>query len=486
MMKGWGKIIVLAVVLALFVVAFIFLNKINDSQDSKNPTETESEERLLNLEREDIKRITLKHGQEVLVFNKEEIEVESEVTDEEGNKKTVTQKKEIWTNEDFKVDESKINNIALSAEITTISRTIEEDPQNLAAYGLDNPIIIDILMKDGTQHYIELGKETPTQDNYYVRRKGDKTVYTISKYRGDIFSYDKFDIMSKNLYEKEEPAPEDITALTFTRNGEKVFESEYDASASQWYIRWPLNVKIDSMEFPKFTQWLSGVRVSEYVAENPSDLSEYGLDKPSYVFDLVLDGKEYNIKLGKKTDTHYYARLNDGPMIFTVSNSELNFVDLPLIQLIDRFIFIPNIADVEKLVIEMDGRVDTLLINANKEDKSKDEFYFNGRKMETSDEQSLFRGYYQGAIGLTADRLDFDAKPEGQAEIRLTYTMKEANPDKVVVVELIPTNDGYGYYMLRNKEYFGFVMGKRQLDKEMGINTYYKKLIEGLNQSSSE
>lgn len=242
------------------------------------------------------------------------------------------------------------------------------------------------------------------------------------------------------------------------------------------------------MEFPKFIEWLSGVNVAEYIEKNPSDLSEYGLDKPSYVFDFVLDGKEYSIKLGSKNedDTRYYAQLNDEPTVFAVSSSSLNFVDSPLIDLISRFIFIPNIADVEKLVIEMDGRVDTLLINANNEDKSKEEFFFNGRKMETDKEVSLFKGYYQGAIGIIADRLDFEAKPEGKAEIRLTYTMKEAKPDKVVVVELIPTNDGYGYYLVKNGEYFGFVMGKRQLDKDHGINTLYKKLIDGLAESSSE
>lgn len=487
MMKDWKKIIVLAVVLVVFIGAFVFLSNIKDTQNS-DQTDTDSEERLLNIDREEIKSITLKHGQEELVFNKEEVEVESEVTDEEGNTKTVTQKKEIWTNSDFRVDESKINNIALSAEITTITRTIDEDPQNLAAYGLDDPIVVSILMKDGSSHYIEIGGQTPTQDSYYARRSGDRTVYTISKYRGEIFSYGKFDIMSKNLYEKDEVTAEDITALTFTRNGEKIFASAYDTSSSKWYINWPLEVEVDVMEFPKFIEWLSGVNVAEYIEKNPSDLSEYGLDKPSYVFDFVLDGKEYSIKLGSKNedDTRYYAQLNDEPTVFAVSSSSLNFVDSPLIDLISRFIFIPNIADVEKLVIEMDGRVDTLLINANNEDKSKEEFFFNGRKMETDKEVSLFKGYYQGAIGIIADRLDFEAKPEGKAEIRLTYTMKEAKPDKVVVVELIPTNDGYGYYLVKNGEYFGFVMGKRQLDKDHGINTLYKKLIDGLAESSSE
>ncbi|NMA67013.1 MAG: DUF4340 domain-containing protein [Clostridiaceae bacterium] len=489
MMKNWRKVIVLAVVLAVFIAAFIFLNNINnikDPNDPNDPADTGTEEKLLDIDRQEIKSITLKHGHEEFIFIKEEIEVESEVTDDEGQTKTVTEKKEIWTNPDIELDEAKINNIALSAELSTITRVIDEAPEDLSIYGLDRPIVVTLLMKDGTKHSIEVGGQTPTQDNYYVRRGGDKTVYTISKYRGDMLSYSKFDIMKKSLYEKDEVAVEDITALTFTRNGEKIFDSVFDVATSEWKITWPLNAKADMMEFPKFLQWLSGVTVSEFIEENASDLGQYGLEEPSYVFDFVLDGKQYGIRLGSKTDTHYYAKMNDNPMVFTVSSSNLNFVDLSLVDLIERFIYIPNIADVEKLVIEMDGRVDTLLIYANNEDKSKEEFFINGRKMETDNEVSLFRGYYQGAIGLMADRLDFEAKPEGQAEIRLTYTMKEAKPDKIVVVELIPTNDGYGYYLVKNNEYSGFVMGKRQLDKDHGIRFLYEKLVNGLTESASE
>ena len=102
--------------------------------------------------------------------------------------------------------------------------------------------------------------------------------------------------------------------------------------------------------------------------------------------------------------------------------------------------------------------------------------------MENDDQVSLFKKYYQGAIAISGDKLDFKATPSGKAFATLTYTMEKANPDKVVVIEPIPTQDGYGYYLVKNGQYTGMVMGNRQLDNEsMGIRPAYQKFIDGLN-----
>lgn len=479
-MTNWKKIAVLGIVLVIFVAAFIFLSKMQNADNSDSNEDNQG--KIAEVNSEDVSKIILEHEGTEIVLTREEIEVEKETTDENGETKTETEKKKVWTNPDFDVDSSRVDDIIRAAG-TTINRTINENPENVSVYGLDNPRLVTFVLSDGKEVTLEIGGQSPTGESQYVRRAGEKAVYSIGSYDGKKLASGKFDIMDRNLYAKDDVSESDISTLAFFKNGDKVFEAVSDSESGTWNMISPLKVKAEMLEFNKFLKWISGMRASEFIAENPSDLSEYGLDKPTYEFSYTLDGETYRLILGSKTDNLYYAKMEDRPLIFTVNGSGLNFVDLPLIDLIQTFIYIPDIYDVERLVIEMDGRVDWLFIQANRENPDKDVFYFNGRRIEEED-KSLFRGYYQGAIGISGDMLYLDAKPSGKAEIRLTYTMKEAKPDKTVVVELIPTEDGYGYYLMRNGEYSGLVMGKRQLDDQyLGIRTFYKKLIEGLNKT---
>ena len=83
------------------------------------------------------------------------------------------------------------------------------------------------------------------------------------------------------------------------------------------------------------------------------------------------------------------------------------------------------------------------------------------------------------------DKIDLESVPSGEAKVRLTYTMKKPDPDKIVKVELIPTNDGYGYFIMLNDNYTGLVIGERKLndDSDTGIRRAYKNLAEVLSKT---
>jgi len=487
-MLNWKKITILVVVLGVFIAAFIFLSNNkdklgNDSTSSPDPSETASADvvDLFDFKWQDITKMILKRKDGEIILTKEEKEVLTLEEDGNGGTKKVTTKKNLWVTPDFNVDSNIADNIATSADVLESKRLIDENPQDSTIYGLDGSVVTTFISSDGKEYAIEIGKQTPTNDGYYCRIKGSTQVYTISSYSGKTLSYGKFDIMDKNLYGTEAISADDITALKFSRSGEVVFDSRKGESQSEWLITEPLEREAEYTEFAKFLDWIYKFRVSEFVEENAQDLKTYGLDNPRYVFEYTLADKPYTLKLGSLKDDKYYGMLNDDNTVFTVNSSDLKFVDLPLIDLISTFIYIPTIYDVEKLVIEMDGRTDVLLINDSIGSDAEPDFRLNGIKMETSDQESLFRKYYQGAIGLTGDRLDLNAEPKGDWFARFTYTRQKADPDKVITVELIPTEDGYGYYLMKNGKYSGMIMGKRKLDDpEMGIRQAYKNLIEGL------
>lgn len=492
MMKNWKKIIILLVIFMVFLAAFIFLNsnqgRIENGNETPQPTDTASSDeiKLIDIAQEDISKIVLKREDAEIVLTKEERNVETLEANDDGTTKKVTEKKQVWVNPSFDVDNDLVEDIVSAAATVMTKRLIDENTGDLTIFGLDNALVTTFVSKEGKEVSIEIGNLTPKQDSYYVRILDNSEVYTIDSYKGDTLRYGKYDVMSKNLYGTEALSPEDLKTLVFSRAGETVFSAEKKASSVDWMITGPIPEReANTTEISKFLNWVSTFRVKEFVEENPSDLKSYGLDSPKYVFDYTLNDKTYRMMLGNKSESEYYGMMEGNNAVFTVDATNLNFVDLPLKDLVSLFAYIPLIYDVEKLVIEIDGRTDVLLINESQEEGSTPEFHFNGRKIENDDEENLFRKYYQGAIGIMGDKIELDSVPTGEASIRLTYTMKKAAPDKTVEVELIPTNDNYGYFIMVNDKYTGLVVGERKLHDESntGIRKAYENLSEGLNKT---
>jgi len=227
-----------------------------------------------------------------------------------------------------------------------------------------------------------------------------------------------------------------------------------------------------------FLRGLSGLKAGKIVDDRSSNLKEYGLDAPRYVFRYTLDGQPYELRIGNREGSVFYAMLEGKDYVFTISADNLSYLDTPLKDVVQLMVHVPSIFDTSKLVIEIDGRTDVLEMDISQELADDDVYIFNGQKIEDKDDRSLFRKYFQGAIALSGDRLDLDAKPEGEPEVRLTYTSRTG---EATVVELIPTPDGYGYHAMKNGDYTGLVLGKRELDKaNMGIRKSYENFIEGL------
>jgi hypothetical protein len=486
MMKNWKKIVLLLVILAALATAFILLNnKQKELEGSEGNTSSDNgKELLIGLKSEDIVKILLKRGDNNIELILEESTVKKEKAKEDGTTGTIEEKEKVWTTPAFNLDSSKADAIARAAEYACINRLIDENPSDLSVYGLSNPSATTFITADGAQVSIEIGDQTPLGD-YYVRKSESPAVYTLNPNHSEILLYDKFDLMNINIYGSEEIRAEDITYLSFYRDQDLIFEAEQDdvpePSVYTWTVIKPFEIKTSTKGVSEFLHYLASMRVSEFVEDNTSNLNQYGLDNPKYEFNYIMQGESYKLKIGIKKDNKYYASMEGNPVIFTLYAPGLNFVDTPLIDVVDTYAYLPNIIDVEKLVIEMDGRVDEILLDVGSGDPSNDKYFFNGSKIEGEENIKLIKDYYTGAVSVHGDKIDLEARPLKTADIRLTYTMKKNSPDKVVTVELVPTKDGYGYYLMRDGSYTGFIMAKRQLeDAYMGIRTAYKKLKEEL------
>lgn len=488
-MRKWSKILALGLVLVVLAVAYFFLkgsesgNQTTPNGQTTSPSASATPDAtiLISLTRDEITKMEIKREGETITLQSKQAEVEYETFDENGNPMISTQMQKVWYSDAFDVESDTADNITYVAGQLKAKRTIEENPADLSVYGLDKPVAFTVTTQDGRAETLNVGSKTPTGDSYYVQKPGSNTVYTIESAKGDALTYTRLDLLSTTIYNRLGLTADNMSALTVTKGNEKFFEAELVEAPTLWRLTYPLKANADYESLAGILKVVAELKANEVVAENPGDMKLYGLDKPKYSFDYTLDGIQYSLKVGIVGDL-VYGRFDGDSRVLAFGSYIFDVVEKPLLDLMDLFVYLPTIFNCEKLVIELDGRVDVLDINATQGGDVANEFFLNGQKIEGEDNQTLFRKYYQGAIAIRGDSLDLKAKPSGQAAIRLTYTMKDGVPgDKTTVVELIPTPDDYGYYLMRNGEYTGMIMGKRQLDKdEMGIRKAYQNLMDAL------
>lgn len=224
---------------------------------------------------------------------------------------------------------------------------VEDKPADLAKYGLDKPmaeITLTLKEKKGVRKVI-VGAKQKDGDKYYMRRAGQEPVLLVDakdlvkKVASGYLAFRKRLVL--------EFSKSNAKKLTVQRPG-KTFVCQVNADdSSKWDLLKPLKCEADKTEVDDILWDMSYLKAKVFVAESPKDLKPYGLDKPAIQatveFEKEVEGegkdkgkgkKEDEKKdkkkvlvtkvllVGKKTDDgRYYAKLQDGDIVFEVEES---------------------------------------------------------------------------------------------------------------------------------------------------------------------
>lgn len=457
-MKSYRNAVILIVILGLLFGAYMYISK-KKGNDSTDKSANSEGIKILEIDKDKISEISIENKGEKLVF---------------------TKKDKDWTltlPSNVKFDKSKIENIAESIAALSAEKVIEENASDLGQYGLNSPATLSLKMADGTAKAIEFGAQTPTKESYYIKFKDSNKVYTINSYTAETFIITKNDIRDRVLFSVK---PEDIIGFSMDRANSLVFSAKKHGN-SNWDLTEPIEASADISKFDPIFKSVLQLNVVSYIEDNAPDLSKYGLNSPAYALEVETSSGKTKVILGdeKEKNKEIYAKLEGSNEVFTLDESPLNFIDKPLKEILDPFAYIVNISDVNKVVVEMDGRTDTAEITTDKDKKDNDKFIMNGTDLsgiKVGDKygDGLFRVYYQNLIGITMSELEIGAKPSGKADITFTYFLK-TDPGKMKV-EFISKDNKY-YYVVKNGKYSNIIVDKAQFDH---LRQTYKDLMDAI------
>jgi hypothetical protein len=361
------------------------------------------------------------------------------------------------------LDQSAIGSILWSLGYMYAERIIDEAPENLADYGLDNPQSRTIITgSDGTEAEFFRGNRTPSGSGYYVMLKGDPKVYLVSIYSAERLSMTMKDIRDRTLsstFELEEFRRFSLESGDFRI--EAVPAAERPGLISELFpyvLTAPYVVprELDSERFSTLFEALQNLYIMDFIDDAPASLEPYGLDKPVRVF-LETGSAQLDLLLGNSADGLQYAKLPGEPGVFTI-NDISSAVRVSPFELAGKFAFIVNIKNVDSFTVRGNGQTLTAEIKRQGAGDNEVETYFlNGRQAVEKD----FKAFYQTVIGLMVDA-EYPNGPArgGNEEIAIEYNLNKPAGVKTAV-KLIPYNRDF--YALDRDGVVEFLVSRPQL-----------------------
>lgn len=461
--KTLGPIIITAVVSVVLIAAFFLIRMIPDSGSSEaSPSPSApSASTVVYLYQEDyydLKRMEFdfRDSEDIVI----EIDDSTDV-----RVFNFSPAKEGWAYSQTKMRSTAFNIISVSAIATAA-----ENVTDFSEYELDKPQLVarSYYDKNGEEVVWEIhfGKMTAVEDSYYARKKGDSTVYVISKHTVDTLLTPELKYRELNFFPsylsddqinveaagfitdvriRNEAKNSDIAIRMRTDEELKTLEM----GSTRYVMTVPIEVQCnDTAVEDKLINIAAAIEISDVVEDNPKDLSQYGLDEPLDIWMTNTEGDEIHYLVGDSSGASAYVMVEGVDTVLLANKFSPSLRDLNYVDFMFKLFWIHNIDDVESVVFDIEGDKSFLEIKANERKDGKVvnfEAVLDGRPITEINTRRLYsRMLNMMIIGETTEQIDIETR---KADIILTINMKDGS---VETLEL---------YALNERQYAGSVNG---------------------------
>lgn len=397
-------------------------------------------------------------------------------------------------------------------------RVIEENAESLADYGLDKPsLTYNVTMEDKSTYNFKFGMNLQTStDAYYALLDSPNKVYSVS---ANYFSPFYIEPDTMTMIEDENLVNTDNLTRFSVRKGDKVsFAVSYVGSKEDTssYYTWQIDEPYDNVmaDTDRLKEAIAKIETLQYdrcIEYGAKKLAKYGLDDPQTVIDIeyydvkeVNDGEAdknseetseeqsaeaaatpvpeelreystYTLNVGKMftdgEDKYYYVKPEDSDNVYRMSITNIDIItSLTAYELADHCIY-TVLAD-QLTGYEIDYEGEHIVVERKKESDAKDavdEYYVNGKKVETEALLTLYSAAYLLTISGEAD--SEVSKPDAKPVLTITY---HTNAGKDDVVKYIPY-DGDNFYQVNKNGTDYFLTDKRGVDDLISRYRSYMK-----------
>lgn len=356
---------------------------------------------------------------------------------------------------------------ALNAE-----RIIEEHPSDLGQYGLAPPRAMGTgTWEDGTSHTLLLGDKTPSGSTYYIQVKGNPRVYTVQSFTGQHLHWTLKDLRSRTIspainYDEVEYVKiveRDGAVLEVKRKTEAETKS-FQLGFGPFLLTRPyVTVRgLDAQKQDTVIKGAQSVSISDFAEEPVKGLDAYGLARPRA--EVIVRDKSNTIDyiFGDQKGTQTWFALRGQPGVYLVDTSSLDFLKTKPFDIVDKFTFIPNLEDVDRMDITAGGKTHTLVITRTTKKAAKQgdpdvvtaAYTADGKTVE----EDSFKKFYQSLIGLQLEG-EMAKRVPNAPEVSVTFSLNKGEV-KTVRIDYAPYDRDFDAIFLNGVGEFALTKGQ--------------------------
>jgi hypothetical protein len=210
-------------------------------------------------------------------------------------------------------DSAEISGLTTNLSNLEIQRLIEENPPDLAEYGLATPRIEVAFKAKGQDHKLLIGRKTPTGTDLYAKTANQPKVFLIPSYLDSTFNKKTFDLRDKTVLKLDRDAVETVTV---TMPGKT---AQFAKKNGEWRLTQPVNARADSTAVDGLVSRLNTLQMKSIAAPEPASLAEFGLDKPAATIQLGSGSSQATLLVGKAAEQGaVYVKDQSRPAVMTV------------------------------------------------------------------------------------------------------------------------------------------------------------------------
>lgn len=416
-------------------------------------------------------------------------------------------KDDVWISEsepDRPIKQTNVTNILNAIKSIKAYQVVAESPDNLADFGLEKPVaILEVNLNDGSTVTVKIGNEVIHSMGYYGMVNDDGKVYQMSKDLGLAMRYSNTDMTE--LGDTPDIDSANVTYIKVTyKNGteyelKKLDEKVYSNAGNTlctWRVLKPYGIRYsaDEEKMQELQGVYAGITYLACVDYKAEDLSKYGLDDPEVVVQVgynvahtekletpekdpdtgeeitektIYDPHDYTLYIGSKDeDGNYYVAMKGSKAVYTMDNNRIDkMINLDPFSLLDSYVMMPNISEVDKINVVTEGKQYNMEIKrrTEKDDEGKDKtvssYFFNGKESE----EKPFKTMYQTMISTMYDsEIKEEISLEGLEPVLSMSFHLFGDGEGIYSVDFYPYNDSFD--IIKMPDGFTFFADKRRVD----------------------
>ena len=290
-MRGLRSLIILLVIAAGFGAYLYFVEAKRDPFDT-----AEKREKVFAVEADKIEEITVKS--------------------ESGDRTTLKKSGSDWqivapADKAANADAVEASGISTNLSNLEQQRVIEENAQNLADFGLEQPRIEVAFKSAGQEHTLQIGSKTPTGNDLYAKLAGQPKVFLIASYLESTFNRSTFELRDKTAIKVD--AQQVDTLEVTTESGTRKFAKVNGA----WQLALPAEPRSDTVAVDNVVSRVLNAQMKSLAPTK--DLEEFGLDKPAATVRIGTGSSQATLLIGKAAEEgSVYAKDAARPDVFTI------------------------------------------------------------------------------------------------------------------------------------------------------------------------